>query len=283
MTTMAKVFVGLNLVLACAAFGAAAALLGAQDDYKSKLQVTVKEDKEAIDRLTQKVTEKNADIAHQRQQASEATAARTAAESAKNTLQGELNKATEVNTQLRSTNERYSSELKSLGELYNGFKSDLKTMQDKTSEMIALASEWQRKFQESESENARLTQTVNMQSEENTNLQAARADLDKSLKEAKFLLDAYAKKYGQIAPRRKLPDGMVLSIKATEVGTFVAISVGGKDGLRVGDEYHLSRGGEYVGRIKLIRISKDSAYGRADERWTGRAWPPRQNDKAWTE
>ena len=38
MTTMAKIFVGLNLILACSAFGAAAALLGAQDAYKSKLE-----------------------------------------------------------------------------------------------------------------------------------------------------------------------------------------------------------------------------------------------------
>ena len=52
-----------------------------------------------------------------------------------------------------------------------------------------------------------------------------------------------------------------------DVGTFVAISVGCKDGVRVGDEYDLSRGGGYVGRIQIIRVSEDSSYGRTARRW----------------
>ena len=82
---------------------------------------------------------------------------------------------------------------------------------------------------------------------------------------------------------RDLPDGLVLSIKKTRAGMFVAISVGTRDGVRVADEYHLSRGGRYVGRIALIRVSTGSAYGRLDERWKGQAFPPQVNDKAWTE
>ena len=78
-----------------------------------------------------------------------------------------------------------------------------------------------------------------------------------------------------------LPEGRVLSVKMTAVGTFVAISVGSRDGVRVGDAYHISRNGQYVGRIRLIRVSEDSSYGRMSERWNGDR--PRQNDKAWAE
>jgi hypothetical protein len=282
MTTMAKIFVGLNLILACSAFGAAAALLGAQDAYKSKLEETTTNDMETINRLNQRISDKTAEVEFQRAKASDAISAATQAEGVKTTLQAELNKATEVNAQLRSTNERHAAELTSLRELLTSFNANLKAMQEKSTEQIALALEWQRKFQESESENARLTQTVNNQTEENTHLAAEKSGLDKALKNAEFMVAAYAKRYGPMAPRR-LPEGVVMSIKVTNVGTFVAISVGSKDKVRMGDEYHLSRGGDYVGRIRIIRISKDSAYGRADERWIGKAWPPRQNDKAWGE
>ena len=284
MTTMAKMFVGLNLVLACSAFGAAAALLGAQDVYKNKLEEVVKADYERIDQLNTRVAEKQAEADAQKAKASDAISAAAAAEGIKTTLQAEMNRATEVNAQLRSQNTRYAAELTSLRELYTGFKADLKAMQDKSSEQTALASEWQRKFQESESENARLTQTVGMQAEENTSLAADKAGLAKALNHEKFMTSAYADKYGQIGAVRKLPDGLVMSVKQTPgVGWFVAISVGSKDGLRVGDEFHLSRGGKYVGRINIIRVSKASAYGRADEKWIGTAWPPSQGDKAWTE
>ena len=196
MTTMAKIFVGLNLILACSAFGAAAALLGAQDAYKSKLEETTTNDMETINRLNQRISDKTAEVEFQRAKASDAISAATQAEGVKTTLQAELNKATEVNAQLRSTNERHAAELTSLRELLTSFNANLKAMQEKSTEQIALALEWQRKFQESESENARLTQTVNNQTEENTHLAAEKSGLDKALKNAEFMVAAYAKRYG---------------------------------------------------------------------------------------
>lgn len=283
MTTMAKIFVVVNLILAGLGFGAAAALLGAQDNYKVALEETSKKAQETQQRLANELRDKESEVRQQRARASDATAAATQAESEKTTLQNELNKAKEINGQLLSTNQAYSSELKTLRELLGNLTSALETMREKTVEQTNLASEWQRKFQESESENARLTQTVNQQAEENTTLQAARADLEKTIKEQKFWLDAYRRKYGPIGEPRQLPDGTVLSVKRTGVGTFVALSVGRKDGLRIGDEYHLSRADKYVGRVEVIRLTADSAFCRADERWTGEAWPPQQNDKAWVE
>ena len=79
----------------------------------------------------------------------------------------------------------------------------------------------------------------------------------------------------------RLPEGRVLSVKSTAgVGTFVVISVGRKDGVRVGDEYHLSRGGRYAARIQIIRVSEDSSYGRMAGGWGHFALV---GDRAWTE
>jgi hypothetical protein len=41
MSSMAKIFVVVNLIIAIAAFGSAATLLGAQDDYKTELLKTI--------------------------------------------------------------------------------------------------------------------------------------------------------------------------------------------------------------------------------------------------
>ena len=101
MTTMAKMFVGLNLVLACSAFGAAAALLGAQDAYKSKLEEITTKDFDEITRLKQRVSETNKEVEHQKDKTSEATREASKAEGEKVTLQAEMNKATEINDQLR--------------------------------------------------------------------------------------------------------------------------------------------------------------------------------------
>ncbi len=80
-----------------------------------------------------------------------------------------------------------------------------------------------------------------------------------------------------------LPDGQVLSIEDDAGKTFVVISVGSKDGVRLDDEYHVSRGSHYVGRIKIVSVKKSEARGLADKRWTGQAWPPRPFDKVWAE
>ncbi len=116
--------------------------------------------------------------------------------------------------------------------------------------------------------------------QEMTKAPARLSDLMKALKWAEFLHDDYLKRHGELL---ELPSGVVLRVKKTELGTFVTISVGSEHGVRVGDQYHLSRGGKYVGRIKLIRVSKNSAWGRVDGRWKGQAFPPQTNDKAWTE
>ena len=71
-----------------------------------------------------------------------------------------------------------------------------------------------------------------------------------------------------------------MNVKATDVGTFVAISGGSKDGVRVGDEYYLSRGERYIGKIDIIRVSEDGAIGRLDEKFASNVVLPKVGDKA---
>ena len=70
--------------------------------------------------------------------------------------------------------------------------------------------------------------------------------------------------------------------RPSNIGTFVTISVGSEDKVKVDDEYHLSRGPHYVSKIDIIRVSEDSAVGRFDEKFNGPV-VPRVGDKAWVD
>jgi hypothetical protein len=60
----------------------------------------------------------------------------------------------------------------------------------------------------------------------------------------------------------------------------VQISAGTKDGVRVGDEYSISRGSVFVGTIRIQSVEKDSATGLLDTQFQGDGAPPQRDDKA---
>jgi outer membrane murein-binding lipoprotein Lpp len=63
--------------------------------------------------------------------------------------------------------------------------------------------------------------------------------------------------------------------------TLVKISVGGVDGVRVGDIFHLRRGAIYVGRVTIQDVGKDEAVGEFDTEFPGRIGPPHAGDLAY--
>ena len=65
-------------------------------------------------------------------------------------------------------------------------------------------------------------------------------------------------------------------------GMVVVISVGSDDGVKVGDEYKLSRGKEFVGFVKIVRVQKDKAVGEFDTVNKGNGAPPVAQDRAYT-
>ena len=57
---------------------------------------------------------------------------------------------------------------------------------------------------------------------------------------------------------RRRSDGRVLTVK----GTLVMISIGANDGVRVGDEYRLSRNQTYIGKLRITKVEKRRSRGR---------------------
>jgi predicted RNase H-like nuclease (RuvC/YqgF family) len=285
MTTAAKVFVVLNLILACVVFGSGASLLGAADNYKTALEETKSNYDDLKNNWDKQKIELDKNVQEQVSLAGSHKDAKDAAMNAKAVTDAQMSKQAQANASLMSTNQNLSSELGAMRKVLDGLKATLSQMMQRLQEQTENAANWQRQYQEASANAARLEQELANCTAENGSLQAGVSSKDAKIKELQFWLDAYRTRFGKIDDIRSLPEGRVLQVKQGDggLGIFVAISVGSKDNVRVGDTYQLSRGNQYVGSITIIRVDRDSAYGRADAKYHGDAWPPQSQDRAWTD
>ncbi|MHC4952411.1 MAG: hypothetical protein ACYTGZ_00850 [Planctomycetota bacterium] len=76
--------------------------------------------------------------------------------------------------------------------------------------------------------------------------------------------------------------GRVLDITSAQDRTEVRISLGRKDGIRVGDEFRIARGSGFVGFVHIVELKPDSSIGVFDSQFPGKAAPPRVADAAYT-
>ena len=72
--------------------------------------------------------------------------------------------------------------------------------------------------------------------------------------------------------------GRVLDV----AGSIVTISVGSRSKVAVGTEFKLRRGSQFVGFLKITRVTENTSTGEVDERFPGKGAPPRAGDRAYT-
>lgn len=276
MSSMAKIFVVVNLIFSVVVFGSAATLLGAQDNYKEALrqkteefvQVTAAKDTE-IARLTK-------DVNSQTNRASQAVAEKTNAEASLEGTRSQLAETKSVNDRLTATVEKQSQELQALRATIDNFKEWLDRYGNEAATATKDKLNFQNKWQEEVNNRVRLEEEVKKLSDELSTLAAAKGDVEKDLKNRSFWLDKYRERFGDITGGPGGAEGRVLSVR----GNLVSISVGSADGVKIGDVYQLSRGSSYVGQITITKVYKDQAVGEFDTEFTGSGAPPMPNDVA---
>jgi hypothetical protein len=276
MSSMAKIFVVANLVLGIFAFGSAATLLGAQDDYKTALKEATTKFAEYRESTDKTISEKDTALAQQTSKASEQLARATQAEADRDDVTARLAEAATANQTLQTTVSSLTAELTKANEINSANKEFL----DKLSADAAKANEEKVNavgaFEKEVANRVALEQQVAELTEERDTLAAAKGDVDRALREANFQLDLFRKQYGDIAGVSKGAAGVVNAVR----GNLVSISVGSADGVRVGDSYDLSRGDKYVGKIRIQTVDKNLAVGLFDEQFVGSGAPPQRGDKA---
>jgi hypothetical protein len=275
MSSMAKIFVVVNLVLAVAVFGAAATLLGAQDNYKQALEKAAKD----FDSFRQ---EKEGEIARLRNDTVEMQGKVSEALAAKNTAEGTLEGVRRENADLKSTNEKLtasveqnSKEISSLRDIIEADRASREKLTADAKAANAAQMDIQKRWEEELRARSSADVTINDLNQAIETLKAEKGDLEKESRNNKFMLDKYRERYGDMVGGRGKP-GQVLSVK----GNLVSISVGSKDQVAIGDVYSIRRGSTFVGHIKVTNVYSDQAVGEFDDRFTGPGQAPQAGDTA---
>jgi len=276
MSSMAKVFVVVNLVLGVAAFGSAATLLGAKEDYKAQNTKLTQNYDVFKSKKSKEIEGLNKKLGDAQTAESQALAARDLANNKVSSLSTNLAEAHKRNnlavTEMAKTNSINES-LTVANKAFDGWLKKFAAESAKaTKDMVNAKDALQKEIDNRVRLEGEVAKTV----EERDSLAARAGQLDKDLRNARFWLDKYRKRFGDITGPPKGSAGVVKKVR----GGLVSISVGTNDGVRVGDTYQIRRGATYVGQITITNVYKDQAVGEFDNKFKGPGAPPQSGDVA---
>ena len=263
MSTVAKVFVVLNLLLAVAFLGAAATHLGYDDSYRKKLtDVTVAKDAE-IKRVQGLLDEANKDKVELtkkvNEQTSRADVANTRGESFKtaydqvvqdhNKLSASYSALSDAQNTAQKTIQNYAALVTSLQNERNSTLAALTAAQDAEVQARKNQATTELNLEQATAQlqdtSAKLTQTT-------SDLESTRTKLESAIKtggSATLITDQPAQ------------TGKIL--QADNAHNIFVISLGSEDGVRVGFKYTVARGNHYVAEIVIDRVEAKMASGSA--------------------
>lgn len=283
MSSMAKIFVVVNLLLVVAVFGSAATLLGAQDDYRAALADLEVKSRETREKLAADIVKLNSQIASQKQKASAEKSRADDAEARLEIAKSTLDKAQQANASKDAANERMVGELASLRKLHENQQAALAAAQSDATEASKNFVDKNKAWEEVVRNAASLDMRVTELSDSVRSLQADKKKVEDELRDANFWLGKYKERYGPMGPSGGGAEGRVLEVREAAGGVVLLIlSVGRDDGVAVGAEYRISRGSSFVGFAKVTRVLKDKAVAEFDTQFPGNGAPARNGDRAYT-
>ncbi len=281
MSSMAKIFVVVNLVLAVCVFGAAAVLLGAQDDYKMAHQKTLTQFDDYKKAQDDALEAKDRQITQLAQARGEAVASATQAKAETETHRTQLEKSRATDTTQRATIESLSQSLEGLRTQLKDNSEQMRKMSDAAQESTQNMLSWKNKYEEELQNRNRLEVELSNSQDMIQSLSAQKGDLERQVRQQKFELGEYAKKFGTLISGNRGSNGRVMAVKSLNNGVLVSISVGKEDGVRDGDTYNIRRGTNYIGSIRIDSVMRGQAVGIFDTKYTGGNGNPDVGDIAY--
>lgn len=284
MSSMAKIFVVVNLVIIVAVFGSAATLLGAQDDYRKALTETANKARDTHAKQKKMIDDARAQTASQRTKAINEMNRANDAEQRFEMAKANSDSANQINVSNGAALERLSGEYNSLRKLYEGQAEMIKTLQssakDADQNYTDKNSAWERAVKEAA---ARANRIAELDDSVRTLQAEHKAKMDE-LRQTKFWLEEMEKRHGSIRDNQIIDvEGRVLEVREAVGGVvIVIISIGREDKVTVGSEFKISRGRDFVGFAKITRVMKNSAVAEFDTRFAGKGAPVRSGDRAYS-
>jgi len=285
MSSMAKIFVVLNLVFVLALFGAAGTLLGAQDNYKSQLEAANTAFEKFKNEKAERITSLEKALGDQNSRAAQMATEHATAVDEANKWRTAAGDAKQLADKLGATVQAMAEELKGLRATIDANRAAVEAATKRADDDSRLAGDYKSRYDSEVTNRVRLEGDLVRASEERDALSVKLAESEKSLRDTKFWLDQARERLGgDFGPSSKGAEGVVKEVKPVQGQAddfLVAISVGSKDGVRIGDEYQVSRGNRFVCSIRLFQVEPALAVGRVVRDTMTNAGPPQAGDKAW--
>jgi DNA repair exonuclease SbcCD ATPase subunit len=262
MSTLAKVFVVLNLVLAVAFLGAAAAFLGHSDNWKArhdKLEITtntsIKDLNDKVAAGNKKVEEQAASINTMEAQVKVAKAAESAIAEAYAQLKKGYD---ESNASYQNASRALliaQETIKNGRALVDQLQAERQALTDKL--RAAQDGETASTTAKNNAENA-LELATNQLQDTNTKLATAEGELQRT----RFRLEAIIRANPSIEAGTEQPWQQGKVLQADNEANIVVISLGSEDGVKAGFKYTVSRGSSFVAEIQITNVQTKSAAGK---------------------
>ena len=263
MSTVAKFFVVLNLLLAVAFLGAASTFLSYVDSYRKKLG----DEEERHNATKGEMQRQKADYENR---LTEAVNAKNASDNAKSTAEGARDR---LATAYAGMKEQYdilnSAQQKAISALVVAQK----TIQDATESNKTLTQEHTKLLEAANAANDAKNAAVKAQhalegnlsnaQEQIQDLQAKLTTTSEELRQVSFRLSGILASNPGLGEGAAQPaqEGKVLAVDNN--ANVVVISLGAEDGVKAGFRYTVSRGSSYVTTIEITDVEAKKSAGRA--------------------
>ncbi|MHC4780126.1 MAG: hypothetical protein ACYTFG_16265 [Planctomycetota bacterium] len=256
MSTVAKIFVVLNLVFALMYAGVAATLLQKQEHWKYKFTMEEMEHKDTKSTMNSTVTElrdKNAGLLKEIDNwKTKVDSLETINETLKNDNKNIEKKWDEMKNNYESLVEKYEALAQDLAQV----KRQKDELQQQLNTALSERDDAVHRMDQSIDDRQRLQQQLEDLKVDISNLQQRHVDLAKKKAELEWLLTEAQERLGVDALQGIVAvpkiDGAVIGVSARV--NLVVINVGEEDGVRTGFEFTIYRGTSYVGKLVVEKV-----------------------------
>lgn len=272
MSTVAKVLVVLNFLLAALFLGSASALVGHSDHWKGRHATDTK--KLETELAASKAREKAKDEEIERVQA-DARAANDAANANRQeneTLKTQNKAVREAHESLLASHAASTRALQIAQSTIDNTQNLVKTLQDsRKADIDNLTRALDEKNAAVKMQNA-LEANLQDLSAQKKDLDAKLSETSETLRTTAFALEAYKKAYPG-GPGTEQPHQVAKVLTADAANNLVVISLGSEDGVQAGYRYAVSRGNTFVGTITIISTQAKMAAGKVTLKGNGTPMP----------
>jgi DNA repair exonuclease SbcCD ATPase subunit len=264
MSTMSKVFVVLNLVLSLFLVGTNASILSKNDEYKNKYE------KSEADRTAEKTAaeKKLSDVNGAKALVDQEN---RGLQNQKSDIDSQLQAQKSISEQVRNDNNQLRNSVDAINTAVKALQSELadvqtrnKALMDSNDALKKETADAKKAQMDAEEDRARiegdLKRATDDVAEKERQLKTVSDDRDNKAATLEALVKLGIDVPAMVGNNVALIEGKVSAVGPNS--SFVVLSVGQNEGVKVGFAFHVYRGADYIGRVVVDNVLPDSATAR---------------------